>query len=302
MAILDCLIEKKARIIATTHHGILKNYGYSRQYAENASAEFDPHTLSPTYRIITGIPGESRAIDIALRNGLPEETVSAARNYLDNGYADVSALINGLRDKHRELDTLAQRTKLEDQRIKEERRKSDLKELRLRQKEAELKEGFAGKLKSLLDESRKTLENLIRELREGEVSREKTLRVNEFLNELARTVEAEDAALKEEKRVIAEENRRIESPREEGTADFAPGMEVLAGPQKRRGKLVRIEKKGKKENGSSENIWIVETGSLKISFSEHEIVPAAGKNAHPLPLKPHIATFDLASPSDVRAE
>jgi len=294
MAILDSLIEKNAKIIITTHHGILKNYGYARREAENASVEFDPRTLSPTYRVITGIPGESRALDIALRNGLPEEIVAAARNYLDNGYADVSALINGLKEKHRELDTLAQKTKLEDRRVKDERRKSDLKELRLRQKEAELKAGYAGKLKSLLDESRRTLENLIRELREGELSWEKTLKANEFLAELARTVEAEDAALKEEEKAVAEERRRFESPAETGPADFAPGMEVFAGPQKRRGKLIRIDKKH-----PSGNVWIVQTGSLRVGFPEQELVPAAPSETR---LKPHIATVDLAPSSAVRGE
>jgi DNA mismatch repair protein MutS2 len=287
MAILDCLVEKKTRLIITTHHGILKNYGYSRQEVENASVEFDSRTLSPTYRIITGIPGESRALDIAGRNGLPAAIVARARGYLDSERSDVSALITGLKEKHRELDTLAEKSRLEDQRLKNERRSSDLKELRLRQKEAELKAGLAGKLRLLLDESRKTLENLVRELREGELTREKTLKVKEFLGELARTVAAEDAMLEEEGRTIVEERRRVEAAREEGsaTAAFAPGMEVLAGPRLRRGLLVRLDKKG-----PAGNTWVVEIGSIKASFPERELFPA---DPSPPP-KPHIASASLA--------
>jgi DNA mismatch repair protein MutS2 len=293
MAILDCLIEKKARLIVTTHHGILKNYGYSRDAVENASVEFDSRTLSPTYRIITGIPGESRALDIASRNGLSPEIITKARDYLDSGYSDVSALISGLKEKHRELDTLTEKAKSEDIRLLNERRNADLKELRLRQKELELKAGLAGKLRLLLDESRKTLENLVRELREGEMTREKTLKVKEFLGELARTVDAENAALEEEEQTIADE-RSETTETKTGAAEFTPGMEVFAGSAKRRGVLVRPDKKS-----SSGNTWIVEVGSLKISFPERELIPAAPSGQ---PSRPLISTVYFAAPPAVRSE
>jgi DNA mismatch repair protein MutS2 len=293
MAILDCLIEKNARLIITTHHGILKNYGYSRDAVENASVEFDSRTLSPTYRIITGIPGESRALDIAARNGLPPDIIAKAQSYLDSGYSDVSALISGLKEKHRELDTLTEKAKSEDVRLLNERRKADLKELRLRQKELELKAGLAGKLRLLLDESRKTLENLVRELKEGEMTREKTLKVKEFLGELARTVDAENAALEEEEQAIADE-RGETTETKSGAAEFIPGMEVFAGTAKRRGVLVRQDKKS-----STALTWIVEIGSLKISFPERELIPASPSGP---PSKPLISTVDFAAIPAVRSE
>ncbi|MDR0494413.1 MAG: endonuclease MutS2 [Treponema sp.] len=296
LAVLDRLIEQKARLIITTHHSILKNYGYSRQAVENASVEFDSRTLSPTYRIITGIPGESRALEIAERNGLPDSIVTQARNYVDSGYSDISALISGLKEKHRELDTLTDKAKTEDLRLLDERRKADLKELRLRQKEFELKSGLAGKLRLLLDESRKTLENLVREVKEGEMSREKTLKVKGFLSDLARMVEAEDAALEEEERALAEKRRQAESTEVKTAAvtEFSPGMEVFAGTARRRGVLVRLDKKS-----PAGNTWVVEIGSLKISFPERDLTLAPSL---PPPSKPHITTVNLASSSEVHSE
>jgi len=305
MAVLDRLIEKKTRLLITTHHGVLKNYGYTREEVENASVEFDSRTLSPTYRIITGIPGESRALEIAGRNGLPPEIIERAKSYLDDGRSDISEMISGLKEKHRELDALEQKMRLEEDRLKDERRKSDLKELRLRQKELELKAGHAGKLRLLLDESRKTLENLVRELKEGApsqegaaspqdtLSREQMLKVKGFLNELAQTVEAENAALDEEERAITKERRRAD-PGGEPAANFAPGMEVLAGESKRRGVLVRLDKKS-----PAGNTWIVEIGSLKISFSEQELVPAAPTRRSPQPVT---AQVDWAEVPVARAE
>jgi DNA mismatch repair protein MutS2 len=291
MAILDYLLEKKVRLLATTHHGILKNYGYTREGVENASVEFDSRTLSPTYRILMGIPGESRAVEIAARNGLPEALVEAARVYLDEERSDVSALIRGLKEKHRELEAAAEKGRAEEIKLREERRRSDLRELRLRQKEAEIKSGAAGNLRFLLAESRKKLENLVRELREGELDREKTAGVKEFLNDLARTVEAEDRALEEETRLLAGERRRIEESYGEGPGPdhavrpgggvfpakgpaLAPGVEVLAGEQRRRGRVIRPERKGAAGSGG-EKIWLVEIGSLKMSFSEEDLIPVS---------------------------
>jgi DNA mismatch repair protein MutS2 len=278
MAILDYAIEKKFRLIATTHHGILKNYGYTRQGVENASVEFNRETLSPTYRIVMGVPGESRALDIAGRNGLPEELVARARTYLDGERSDVSTLITSLKEKHQELDAAAEWSRAEEARLREERRRADLRELRIRQKEAEIKAGAAGKLRGLLEESGKTLENLVRELREGELSRDKTLGVKKFLSDLAVSVEAEDAALAEERRLLAEDARRLEAGKDGGETvpsappgPLTPGMEVLAGPSRRRGLLRRRDKQGR---------WVVELGSLRMSVAEDDLVPLpAGERA-----------------------
>jgi DNA mismatch repair protein MutS2 len=281
MAILDHFIEAKTRLIVTTHHGILKNYGYTREGVENASMEFDSRTLSPTFRIVMGIPGESRAVDIAARNGFPVPLVNAARSYLDEERSDVSALITGLKEKHKELDEAAEAGRMEEKRLLEERRQADLKELRLRQKELQLRSGEAGSLRALLGESRKTLENLVREVKEGELSREKTLKVKEFLSGLEERVLAEDAELERERLALAEERGRVEESSPAASAKetvFAPGMEILAGESRARGHILRQDKKG---SGSAPASWIVEIGSLKMSFCEKDLVPAAARNMSP---------------------
>jgi DNA mismatch repair protein MutS2 len=277
MAVLDYLIEKKSRMIITTHHGILKNYGYTRAGVENASVEFNAQTLSPTYKIINGVPGESRALDIAEGNGLDSAIVQKARSYIDEDKSDISELISGLEQKHKELAGIEQRSAIEQNRLREEIRKADLKELQLRQKEAELNRESVGKLQSFLNESRKTLENLVRELKESEanIDREKTLKVKEFLNDLARNAENESAALDEEEQTLKELSKK---ERAEDAAEFAPDMEVFAGPSKQRGVIVRLDKKSAK--GSS---WIVKVGSLKMSFNESDLLPASPSKANVSP-------------------
>jgi len=304
MAVLDFLIEKNSRMIITTHHGILKNYGYTRKGVENASVEFDALTLSPTYRIINGVPGESRALEIAAANGLDARIVEKAGNYIKEEKSDISALITGLERKHIELASAEKRSEIQRNKLKEEIRKADLKELQLRQKEAELKRGAVNTLHVFLRESRKTLENLVRELKEGEVDREKTLKVKEFLNDLARNAENESAALEEEDREIANQFQIAQSGcggESAPSEKLRVGMEVFAGPSKQLGVIVRSGKKsaasGRCTSGgcASVNTWIVKIGSVKMTFTENNLIPAARKNERAKETASWAAEYDSSS-------
>jgi len=153
--------------IITTHHGVLKNYGYTKPRCLNASMEFDARSLSPTYRIIMGVPGESRALEIAGQTGIPGKIVEVARAYLDDERSDYTALMRSLGEKQRELDQLERERRKQLQKALESRRNADLEHLRIRQKELELRRQGVTELSRFLSESRKTFENLVRELRES---------------------------------------------------------------------------------------------------------------------------------------
>jgi len=204
MAALDTLIQKEAFVLVTTHHGILKNYGYTHPSCINASVEFGQDTLAPTYRLLMGVPGESHAIDIALRSGLPADIVNQAKTYISTQQADVSTLIQGLTAKHAELDDLIKAQKIKDEELQNLNLKLMNKQNTLKEKEIELQKQEHTQSSVFLKETRKELENLVRYLREGEITREKTLAVKQFIAELEEDVnkqvdiiEKEEESLKE---------------------------------------------------------------------------------------------------------
>src|SRR5690606_7268536 len=92
---------------ATTHHGHLKIFAHDHPQAVNASMEFDPATLSPTYRFIKGVPGSSYAFEIAARIGVDKTLLDLARKKIGQSKNRVESLIFELQTKTREADLVS---------------------------------------------------------------------------------------------------------------------------------------------------------------------------------------------------
>lgn len=101
IAILDNLRAKHCKIMVTTHYPELKLYGYNRERTSNASMEFDLHSLSPTYRLQIGIPGQSNAFAIAKRLGMADSVVDQARSLMNDEDSDLDHMIERLNEQTR---------------------------------------------------------------------------------------------------------------------------------------------------------------------------------------------------------
>lgn len=96
MALLDEVISRDARVIATTHYPELKAYGYNRDHVTNASVEFNIETLQPTYRLLIGVPGRSNAFEISKRLGLEDTIITRAKGLIGVDSKGVENMIASL--------------------------------------------------------------------------------------------------------------------------------------------------------------------------------------------------------------
>lgn len=104
IALLDWLRERGALVLATTHHNPIKRYALAADGVETASVEFDAATLSPTYRILIGIPGRSNALLIAGKLGMKKEIIRRAEEAINGREVSMEDLIGELHEKRAALE------------------------------------------------------------------------------------------------------------------------------------------------------------------------------------------------------
>ena len=105
MAMIEYLYKKKVLTIMTTHYSELKTFAYEHEGMENASVEFDPETLRPTYKLLMGVPGSSNAFYISKRLGLPQGILDEARTFIGEGHSNMERVLQNLEGERREYES-----------------------------------------------------------------------------------------------------------------------------------------------------------------------------------------------------
>ncbi len=104
MSILDHVRSLGALVMATTHYPELKAYSYNREGVMNASVEFDVESLSPTYKLLMGVPGRSNAFDISKKLGLSLHIINRAKTMIGTDEQEINNMIESLEKNSKRVD------------------------------------------------------------------------------------------------------------------------------------------------------------------------------------------------------
>lgn len=164
-AILEALTRRGTLSIATTHLGALKELATEVEGVVNASLQFDPVALAPTYRLTKGIPGRSYGISIARRLKLPDEVLARAEERIPTDERRVTALLAELEAREKELTALETESGEISRDVKERARRIAERERNVRDREREVEQSSRREARQYLLEARAEVERTIRELR-----------------------------------------------------------------------------------------------------------------------------------------
>jgi DNA mismatch repair protein MutS2 len=112
-AVLRYFLERGTLAVATTHYSDLKAFAHATAGLQNASLEFDPETLTPTYQLTVGTPGGSNAMATAARLGIPMEIINDARGMLSEGSQELEKLLGSLMAEKQTIESLQYELKAE---------------------------------------------------------------------------------------------------------------------------------------------------------------------------------------------
>ncbi|MCI0818494.1 MAG: endonuclease MutS2, partial [Chloroflexi bacterium] len=204
-SILTYLLRIGCLTVATTHHGELKAFAHSTEGISNASVEFDAESLAPTFRLHIGLPGQSNALAIAERLGMPKEVLAEAREGISPDRLEIESLISDLHKHRDEAQTASdeQRSAAGEARTARDRVTKELKSLEANRNR-------------LIEETRKEMEAELQKTRVRLLEAQKELAQAERLSvfERAKVVEVvqkETEAVAEDVKKVQKRERRKQS-------------------------------------------------------------------------------------------
>ncbi|RFU70704.1 endonuclease MutS2 [Peribacillus saganii] len=252
ISILDEVYKRGARVIATTHYPELKAYGYNRQGVINASVEFDIETLSPTYRLLIGVPGRSNAFEISKRLGLNESVIENARGYIGADTNKVENMIASLEESRKQAEE--DREEANDYLKQSEKLHKDLQKqiMEYYDEKDSMIDKAAREASEIVEKAKREAEEVISELRKLALEKNAEVKEHELIEARRRIEESAPAVKKSKKAAVKAEKR-----------EWQPGDEV---------KVITFGQKGHIVEKVSSDEWQVQIGIMKMKVKESDLL------------------------------
>jgi DNA mismatch repair protein MutS2 len=251
ISILDEVNKRGARVIATTHYPELKAYGYNREGVVNASVEFDIETLSPTYRLLIGVPGRSNAFEISKRLGLKEDVINTARSHVSEDSNKIENMIASLENSRKQAEREHEEAK--DLLKQAEMLHRDLQKqvMEYYEKKETLQEKAKREAKEIIENAKKEAEAVIGDLRKMQLEKRAEVKEHELIDARKRLEDA-TPQIERQKQPAASKTNHV----------YQPGDEV---------KVLTFNQKGQLLEKVSDKEWQVQIGIMKMKVKEKDL-------------------------------
>ncbi|QQZ10658.1 endonuclease MutS2 [Heyndrickxia vini] len=251
ISILDEVYGRGAKVVATTHYPELKAYGYNRDGVINASVEFNVETLSPTYRLLIGVPGRSNAFEISKRLGLSEHVIQHAKSYIGADTNQVENMIASLEKSKRDAEK--ERQEALDYLKDAEKLHKDLQKqmIEFYEQRDQMFEKAEIKAANVVEKAKDEAEEIIRSLRKMRLNNQAAIKEHELIEARKRLTDAVPTL--EKKSVKKSVNKKHQ---------FAPGDEV---------KVISFNQKGHLLEKINDVEWQVQMGIMKMKVKESDM-------------------------------
>ena len=194
MSMLEHLHKNEVLTMVTTHYSELKTFAYGHEGMENASVEFDPVSLRPTYRLLMGVPGSSNAFNISRRLGLAEDIVVQAGRLLNQEHVHMETVLQELDSERRKFESGSQ--EIERLRIESEHLRNEL---------AHAKQDFERRKTEMLRKAREQADDIYRRSRRESEAVLKELRSMKADFDTKRLEQAAEEARKKLNKTLSED-------------------------------------------------------------------------------------------------
>lgn len=186
ISILDTLHDRKIITAATTHYSELKLYALTTDGVCNGSVEFNVETLSPTYKLLIGVPGKSNAFEISKKLGLNESIIQKAKSTIETGKVEFEDVLNQIEKDRIYIEE--KRTEIDRLSVESQKKHSDFiaKERKSLEKSEKLINEANYEARKIVEQTKKETAEIIKELKKInlEMNKDKNRRVNELRQEL----------------------------------------------------------------------------------------------------------------------
>ncbi len=252
ISILNHLYNKGAMTIATTHYTELKKFALSTKGVQNASMEFDVETLSPTYRLIIGVPGKSNAFEISQKLGLADKIIDHARRFIEEGDVAFEDVITSIEDDRKRAENAAEEAENLRNELQKQKQHMEKLEIRFEKEKREILEQAQDEARALVEDARKEIVRIQKEVNDTITDADVKAKIEEGKRKLA-----------EKRKEFVRKEERIENNEKPNPEDIEEGIRVNVLSLGEKGSVLSLP--------DSKGDMMVQIGSLKMKVNIENI-------------------------------